>query len=292
MGDNREILEAIQQLNFDLKTSIDQLREDFKQTTANNEDKFTKHETLITTHQKKLAEHEKEYRQRNVIIYGLNETEKNRRELEELVIQFFNITLKCTVNINEVDYITRIGPKVVNKTRPIKVRFLAYRKTLDVFASRGNLKNSNIKLHEDLPKDIIEERKELIPIMRRYREQGCFAIIKYNKLYVNGREVNKEDSKDHSTDNKKRQLSEDGSSKTPDSIPKQPKERKTLSTRRNSLSKLDKSGNASESILQYLQKEKMSQGISNTSNISNKSNTSNADQGLQNTSSTSEKNTK
>ena len=50
---------------------------------------------------------------------------------------------------------------------------------------KDKLKHSDVFIHELYPKEVVEQRKRLIPLMLRARQDGKEAWISYNKLYVN-----------------------------------------------------------------------------------------------------------
>lgn len=290
-----EILQAISTLNESMRDMMNdhtqQLRTEINQINKLNEERLTTHEGILKTHEYKITTSEKTYRQNNVLLYGLNESEKNRKELEEMVIQLFTTDLQIPINIHEVDFIRRLGPKTNNKVRPIQVRLLAYRKALDILSNRGKLKGTIYRLHEDLPKEVIEVRRSLIPLMKKYREQGHYAVINYDKLYVNGKVLKKEELvlpevpttiPNASSKNKKtaRQPSDDSESLSP--AVKQFKDRKTTTIRRNSISgssKLTKNNCSNENITQYFQTvtstPAFSSHNSNATNINIPTNTDN-----------------
>lgn len=200
------ILDAIKKLQVDLSSNINDLRKDLKDFSTHTEAKFEKHEEILNKHEVKLFNNEKEYRKKNLIISGIPESEKSMEELEELLLNFLNNTMKIQTVITEIDHVRRIGIKAQGKHRPIQVRLIAYRKIIKILTNRKNLQNTNYNIWEDLPKEIVSERKSLVPIMRKFRQQGQHAIIKYNKLYVDGKMLSQEEI---AKDIKKRQLSED-----------------------------------------------------------------------------------
>lgn len=244
MGDdNKAILDAIAKLNSDLNTSIKELREDLKSTNKNIEEKFKNHDSILDMHGAKISFQDKEYRKKNLLIHGIREGDNSYPTLENLVLDLLNNTLKVNTTITEIDHIRRLGPKAEGKIRPIQIRFLAYRKVIQILSNRKHLKNTNINIWEDLPKEIIEERRGLIPIMKKFRQNNQHAVIKYNKLYVDGKVFSKDESTIPEQENKKRQLSDDTS------VEKQPKDRKMNSIRRSSVPKIKWS--SQENITQY-----------------------------------------
>lgn len=52
---------------------------------------------------------------------------------------------------------------------------------------KTTLRQSDIYITEDYPKNIAEIRRKLHPIMKEKRNEGLHAIIKYDKLYVDGK---------------------------------------------------------------------------------------------------------
>lgn len=86
--------------------------------------------------------------------------------------------------IREIDGIYRIGKRENSKNRPIIIKFLARRKAIETISSRKNLKGSKIYISEDLPKEVIEKRKQLMPILKKHKAEGKRVMFKYDKLFV------------------------------------------------------------------------------------------------------------
>lgn len=53
---------------------------------------------------------------------------------------------------------------------PSQVRFLTYRKTIDILSTKNNPKYTSIRIWEDLPKEINEEMRSSILQMKKIRE--------------------------------------------------------------------------------------------------------------------------
>ena len=78
----------------------------------------------------------------------------------------------------------RQGP---GKPRPVIVKFLQYQQREQVRAARRHLPAS-IRITEDLPVEIREARKKLVPTMLKLREQKREAFIVYPaRLIVDGK---------------------------------------------------------------------------------------------------------
>ena len=84
----------------------------------------------------------------------------------------------------------RVGPKSRSNVRPIVVKFHYYsereavRKTSFDHAER--LKNAELGIGIQLPKDIRDARKPLYPEMKKAKNEGKSVKFWGKKLYVNG----------------------------------------------------------------------------------------------------------
>jgi ribA/ribD-fused uncharacterized protein len=83
--------------------------------------------------------------------------------------------------------------KVPNaKPRPIIIKFHWFGDRERVWHSKKELKGSNMFLNEDFPREIIERRKTLWPVMKAARAAGHESFLNVDKLhikYVNGGKV-------------------------------------------------------------------------------------------------------
>lgn len=136
---------------------------------------------------------DKEIRRKNIVIHGIEEnevetTQNHQAVLVETVLQLINNELKTNLTIGEIDFIGRIGKKMPNKKRPIKVILTTQRKKMAILSARKQMENGSY-ITEDFPPQVIETRKQLTPLMLEFRKNGKHAIIKYNKLVVDGMEV-------------------------------------------------------------------------------------------------------
>lgn len=141
----------------------------------------------ITNLNSKVKGLELEARKNNVIIYGVEEKEKDSKELMEMVMSTLNNAYK---NLNlvewdkwEINNLNRVGRKIEGKPRPIKITLtLGWRKT-ELLKNKKKIAE-HIYISEDFPKEVLEKRKELIPKLNEARKAGKFAILKYDQLIV------------------------------------------------------------------------------------------------------------
>jgi hypothetical protein len=83
-----------------------------------------------------------------------------------------------------VDYVKRIGRSRGN--RPTLVKFITIFKKLEVLKNTNKLAGSRIRVEQNYAREVREIRRELIPYLKDARSRGHKAIMKKNKLIVNG----------------------------------------------------------------------------------------------------------
>lgn len=161
-----------------------------------------KYETLkdkLENQEKRLYFIEKQSRQRNLVFFGIQETETNYINLENNVINFIKKHFSLELDKRDIQEARRIGKKG-DKARPITVTFSTLGTKINILKQKNSLKNSGHYIQEDYPPNILERRRELKEQVKIEREKGNLAIIKYDKLVF--LQKNKE-----STTNNKRILS-------------------------------------------------------------------------------------
>ena len=131
-------------------------------------------------------------KRKNLIIYNLEEEESNYFQLESCVLSIINDGCQVKCENTEIDFIKRLGRKS-NKIRPVLVGLTSWRKKMLIMQNKKLLKGSNLILVDDLPKDILQKQKELVPIMQKFRKEGRKAFIKFDEIMVDGKIWNEEE---------------------------------------------------------------------------------------------------
>lgn len=238
---NFDLLAAIQKSGENLQSQIKELKAAFETNKIANDEEIINLKTKIQEHDNQFLRYEMEARKRNIIIHGIKETERNRKELEDIIISLFNEVIKTDVKITEIDAIFRLGSKKDKDIRPVIVKFLSQRRVWDVLQNRKFLKGKNIFINEDLPKPIVEKRKELYPLMKELRDKGETAYMKYDKLISNGKIINPAEiefeTKSTATNGKKRTLSEEDQIETEHKQKEQGTNKKINLTKKESINK-------------------------------------------------------
>lgn len=99
--------------------------------------------------------------QRNLLLFNFDEQEKSEKELLELLIQFFEKTMRVAVHHNDLEYAYRLGRKEDSKIRPVMIAFFTVKLRSEVLKSRVNLKDSKVIIAEDFPRENNQTKKEM-----------------------------------------------------------------------------------------------------------------------------------
>lgn len=210
--EGNKILAAIENMRRELNEKTDKVMETISHKIKVMEEDITVLKEEKTTLENKVAKLElkikgleQESRKKHLIIHGITENQRNTVDLEETVVKFLEEQMKLTIKKDEIEYVSRLGPES-GRNRPIRL-ILTTRKTRNTIISKKNsLKNTNIYISEDFPKETLEVRKGLIQEMKKQRKNGKIAYIDYDKLVVRDTVVKQRN---------KRMPSEEGN-KTPD----------------------------------------------------------------------------
>ena len=85
------------------------------------------------------------------------------------------------------DRVHRLGRYEVSKTRPIIAKFCFFQERETVRKSAKNLEGTQYSVGQQFPKEIQAKRKELLPTMKRLKNEGQNAYLSVDKLYVDGK---------------------------------------------------------------------------------------------------------
>lgn len=180
-----------------IEHKIDNIQSELTKLKAENQVIKYENEKLrkeIYIQNRKIELMEREIRGKNLVIFGVEETEDESPETQqqkvEEIIKKTGIEISPKIDIAEI---RRIGQRGVNKNRPIKIEMINGNRRDDILRSTRHLKNTTWRIDEDYPKDIQIQRKQLVKYMKLARDQGKRATIKYNRLIINGEAYDIED---------------------------------------------------------------------------------------------------
>lgn len=150
--------------------------------------------TVIKEQDERIDVLEKEIKRRNIIIKGIVDGEEESEvELKDKVMEVMNkMGVKLKIN-EDIDEMKRIGKFAKNSNRPIIVKMLRIKTKIEVLKATKNLAGTKIWIEDDFTRRIQNERKRLIPHLKKARIEGEKAQLKYNTLVINGKRYKIED---------------------------------------------------------------------------------------------------
>lgn len=189
---------AIRQIQKDLdeqKVTILKTGENVTEKVTENinnilEEKFktleAKYENLngrVENQEKRLYYLEKEARQRNIVIFGMEDNEKSYSDLENNIMLFIGKYFSIKLDCRDIQAARRLGKKG-ERPRPVTVTFTTLGRKIEIFKQKRMLNDSPYYIKEDYPQNILEIRKQLQEQAIAEREKGNRVIIKYDKLII------------------------------------------------------------------------------------------------------------
>lgn len=136
-------------------------------------------------------------RKNNLVLFNVEEKE-NPHDLEEMVLTLLHKITKVEFYRNDLNDVFRIG-KATGKCRPIIVSFVSHKKLLSVIAKKQLFRKEKMTISQDLPKEILDERKRLQPMISHLNNTGTKAVMRLDDVFVDGRKLSKEELEEEFT---------------------------------------------------------------------------------------------
>ena len=181
--DNVELNQKVKTLEDTMTVVSDQLTE--------AENKLKEHDQHIQVLLKKNKIIEDERRRSNIIIEGLKE-EQHTQPKQQILEMLSDIG--ADIEADDMTVVTRLGPGGRTKTsrpRPVLVKFTNTNKKHELYKHVKNLGQNDkwkmIRIQDDLPLEVQNERKEMRCLAALARENGHDATLKGNALIVDDR---------------------------------------------------------------------------------------------------------
>ena len=172
------------------KVLLSQLQKSCKDLEKESSDLKKKNATLDA----KIIDLESRSMRENLMFYGIKEG-GDSENCEELVknVCIDNLEMHETFTRNMIfDRAHRVGPKKQENIRPIVVKFHYFSERELVraksFEHAETLKNEQLGIGVQLPKDVRDARKPLYPEMKKAKDEGKSVKFRGKKLYINGAE--------------------------------------------------------------------------------------------------------
>ena len=132
-------------------------------------------------------------RRENIKFENINEFEEgsDKEDTEQALCLFMETELGfMDASSVEIQRVHRLGKNKENEPRPILARFLRYKDCEKILSLGRRLKDSNYKMYQDLPYEIVQRRKRLMATFKKARENkipAAFSKAQPDKLFVRGK---------------------------------------------------------------------------------------------------------
>lgn len=238
MADLESIQQLLNNLRLNLKNDIKEEINDLKTTFEIKFELIDKNYAEVSNkleeQTRKLDYLDKEIKKRNLIIYGLIDNEVSHQNLEEKIMHLFNEILNVATKCEELDFIRRIGKREV-PNRPILVGLTTLRKKILLLKQTTKLSKTGISIAEDFTKETLEKRKMLLPVMLNLRKDNNHAILRQDKIILNGKPL--ENPESYLKSSKKRTLSDDDAITSDNKLISNPNPKKANKSKNNPIPK-------------------------------------------------------
>lgn len=184
-----------------------------QKTLKSHEEKIKKQDEIIQVqciqineNSEKIKNLEISLRKKNLLFHKVPETESSEQNLKDIISSYCTNDLNINVSPTDIEYLYRLGKKEENigsqeKMRPVLVAFFSYATKLSVMKQRSRSKTYGIS--EDFPKEVVDARRKLIPVLERFRSEGKKVLLEVDKLLVDGK-VWEDDRENDETSNKRK----------------------------------------------------------------------------------------
>jgi hypothetical protein len=92
-----------------------------------------------------------------------------------------NLQIESATSTILIERAHRIG-----KPRPIVAKFLKFPDKESIKSSSKKLKGTDLGISDQFPKEIVEKRKVLYPILKKAKDDGHKVKLTKDQLYING----------------------------------------------------------------------------------------------------------
>lgn len=179
-----EIAEQKQEIKSNSKNIVNEINENmnykFQQLYLENEEIKSK----LESQNSRLDFIEKEMRKKNIIVFGVEETERNYFDLQEKILGIISNNLEISCIPNDIEAVQRRGKKAEGKIRPVVLTFTTLGMKIMALKNKKKLENCAYYIKQDYPKHILEKRAALMDQAISEKEKGNKVILKYDKLII------------------------------------------------------------------------------------------------------------
>lgn len=175
-----EIRESREALSRDINNLQEELRGEIKQLKQENESLKEEVRALKT----KLRKGDREAKKFKLLVHGIEE--KGTESDITTCLELFNQKLNIDCRFEDLRNLYRIGKLTSDKKRPISIETSSYFLRGDILKNTNKLKGSTIYITPEYSQEDYEDRKVLRTYLKEARQNKQEAIIKENKLIIEG----------------------------------------------------------------------------------------------------------
>ncbi|CAG2206075.1 unnamed protein product [Mytilus edulis] len=126
----------------------------------------------------------------NLLFHGIPETEDDTSEnCINTVASICDDKLELNDIKHTITKAHRLGQKKARQARPIIVRFKDSNSRSQVRSNSYKLKNTNVGIIQQYPKEVNDRRKRLVPLYKAAKLQNRKSVLINDKLYIDGERV-------------------------------------------------------------------------------------------------------
>ena len=133
---------------------------------------------------------------RNNLVFGnISETKPEIEDAESVLRNFLSEKMKIAqslVDSFKFERVHRMGPRSPNQCRKIVAKFTYFKQRELVRKQWKTLQGTPYFVTEQFPKEVMDKRRKLVPLMKEYKKEGKRAWITYDTLYVDGKPIKKD----------------------------------------------------------------------------------------------------
>lgn len=186
-----KIYKLIKETKAEIKEEIRELRNEVRREIDSLKERNNKLEIENSEIKNKLVALERKIKKYNLVIYGLEDREK---QTLENVIKLFQEKLNVKCRKEEIRDVYKIG-KEENKPRPIIVEFVTNYLKIEILKNTKKLKGSGIFICQDYTSEDYQKIKYLNGHLKAARQKNYDAKIRNYTLIVNGEKYSYDDLK-------------------------------------------------------------------------------------------------
>ncbi|CAH2084522.1 unnamed protein product [Euphydryas editha] len=190
-----EVLKALLNIQKDIaqqKQDMIDVKENIKESkesiNKNIDEKFDRIEAKTKQLEEKIEKQqnsidflEKQMRKKNIVFFGISESEKNYEELLNNILHIINEKMNIACPKWEIESVFRLG-RNKDKIRPVVVTTTTLSRKLQILKNKRTLDNSGLYIKQDYTPAVLIKRRELQDELQRKRMSGEKVTLRYDKI--------------------------------------------------------------------------------------------------------------